>query len=130
MISFLAWKAGIMKTYQGNCHCGAITFSFAHEEIREGVRCNCSLCKRKGAVMSPFTIAPDKIQIGAKEGDLSCYQFGSKVASHYYCKHCGVYTFHKTLRNPDEYRVNLGCIDDIDIFELPISVMDGKSLPD
>ena len=119
-----------MKTYHGNCHCGAISFLFEHDEIREGVRCNCSLCKRKAAVMSPFTIKPEALNIDVKDENLGCYQFGSKIARHYYCKRCGIYPFHQTLRAPDEYRVNLGCIDDIDIFELDIRVIDGKSLPD
>jgi len=119
-----------MKTYQGNCHCGAVKFTFDHDEIREGVRCNCSLCKRKGAVMSPFTIASDKLRIDANENDLACYQFGSKVARHFFCKNCGIYPFHRTLRSPNEYRVNLACIDEINIFELDISIIDGKSLPD
>ena len=118
-----------MKTYHGNCHCGAVKFSFDHDEITQGVRCNCSICKRKGAVMSPFTIKPEDLVIEAEDNMLGNYRFGSKVAHHYFCKQCGIYPFHQTLRNPGEYRVNLGCIDDVDIYSLDIRVFDGKSLP-
>lgn len=118
-----------MTTYSGNCHCGAVSFSFEHEpKIESGVRCNCSICKRKGAVMSPFTIAPEQFRIEAEEGILGMYQFGNKVARHFFCKSCGIYPFHQTLRQPGYYRVNLGCIDEIDTFSLSIEVFDGKSL--
>jgi len=119
-----------MKTYEGNCHCGAVRFSFKHGDITEGVRCNCSICKRKAAVMSPFTIKAEELEIQANDDALGCYQFGSKIAKHYFCKHCGIYPFHLTLRNPGEYRVNLGCIDAIDTYSLQIRVFDGNSLPD
>ena len=55
-----------MKTYRGSCHCGAIRFAFkGPEKIENGLRCNCSICRRKGALMSGFTIAPDEIEIEA-----------------------------------------------------------------
>lgn len=120
-----------MRTYRGSCHCGAIRFSFEHDDvIKEGGRCNCSICKRKGAVMSKFTLKPEHIHIEANDTLLGSYRFGSQVANHFFCKTCGIYPFHTTLRAPGEYRVNLGCIDDIDIFNLDVSVFDGKSLPD
>jgi len=118
-----------MKTYHGTCHCGAVSFSFEHDGvIDKGVRCNCSICKRKGAVMSPFTIAPEQFQIKSDGDALGLYQFDSKVAKHYFCRTCGIYPFHQTLRQPGYYRVNFGCIDEIDSFALNIDVFDGKSL--
>jgi len=118
-----------MSNYSGSCHCGAISFSFEHDgPIDSGVRCNCSICKRKGAVMSKFTIAPDDFHIETAGDALGKYEFDSKVARHYFCKTCGIYPFHQTLRQPGYYRVNLGCIDEIDTFSLPVDVFDGKSL--
>ena len=46
-----------MKTYTGSCHCGAVRFAFKAPEIDKGLRCNCSLCRRKGALMSGFVVA-------------------------------------------------------------------------
>ena len=117
-----------MTHYQGSCHCGAIKFSFEGEEITKGVRCNCSICSRKGAMMTPFVVAPEKFKIEAADDALSMYQFGAKTAKHYFCKHCGIYTFHETSRVPDHYRVNLGCIDGVDPFTLEADVFDGKHL--
>lgn len=114
--------------YKGSCHCGAITFEFEGPEIDSGLKCNCSICRRKGAMMSPFTIAPTEIRISADEDTLSTYEFGSGIAKHHFCKRCGIYPFHQTLRLPGHYRVNLGCIDNLEVEELPFNTFDGASL--
>lgn len=118
-----------MSSYHGQCHCGAVKFSFDSDEpIDHGVRCNCSLCKRKGAMMTPFVIAPDKFNIDAEPDTLGLYQFGAGTARHYFCKRCGIYPFHVTARVPDHYRANLGCIDEVDTFALSAEVFDGAHL--
>lgn len=118
-----------MAEYQGSCHCGAVTFTFSHDEaIEKGLRCNCSICERKGAIMSSFVLAPDELKIKADEGALSLYQFDSKVAKHYFCNKCGIYTFHETVRMPGHFRVNLGCVDSVNSVELPFDIFDGASL--
>ncbi len=117
-----------MKEYKGSCHCGDISFSFKHEKFKNGLRCNCSICRRKGAVMSPFAIAPEELEIKVDNDALGLYQFDSKIAKHFFCKTCGIYPFHETMRVPGHYRVNLGCIDEIDTNDLKIEVFDGKSL--
>ncbi len=116
------------QSYHGSCHCGAVRFSYEGEKIERGLRCNCSLCVRKGAMMSSEIIAPENIKIDAGEGAVGLYQFGSKIAKHYFCTRCGIYTFHETIRKPGHFRVNLGCVDGIDPFALEADVFDGKNL--
>ena len=117
-----------MTKYQGSCHCGAIKFTFEGEPIETGLRCNCSICARKGAVMLNDFIPEDKLKVDIQEGSLGLYQFGKKTAKHYFCKQCGIYPFHETARKPGHYRVNLGCVDGIDSLSLPVEVFDGKHL--
>lgn len=114
--------------YQGSCHCGAVKWEFEQPGITSAVRCNCSICQRKGALMSGFTLAPDELKITASEDVLRKYQFGSHIAEHYFCGNCGIYTFHATFRKPGHFRVNLGCIDDLDMNKVEVSFFDGKSL--
>lgn len=115
-----------MPIHQASCHCGNVTFSFETEQpVDRGLRCNCSICARKGALMSAQVFTPAELNIKSKE-DLGLYQFGSGVAKHYFCKTCGIYTFHETIRAPGHYRVNLGCCDDIDVTALPFDVFDGR----
>ena len=116
------------EKYNGSCHCGAVRFSFEAETITRGLRCNCSICSRKGAMMSPEVIPSASLNIEAEDGVLGLYQFGAKTARHYFCKQCGIYTFHETARVADHYRVNLGCLDGVDTFELEADVFDGRHL--
>ena len=116
-----------MNTYNGSCHCGGVTFTFDHGKIENGLRCNCSICRRKGAVMSDFTISPNDISFSVDISTLGKYQFDTKVAKHYFCKTCGIYPFHETLVNPGYFRVNLGCIDMIDTNSINVKVHDGKN---
>lgn len=47
-----------MKTYQGSCHCGAVAYMVNIEtDFTEGMRCNCSHCRRKGFLLA---FAPDR----------------------------------------------------------------------
>ncbi|WP_455203679.1 GFA family protein [Kaarinaea lacus] len=116
------------RVYQGSCHCGAIRFSYEGEAITKGLRCNCSICARKGAMMSPEPIASEQLKIETEDDALGLYQFGMKTAKHYFCKKCGIYTFHETARRPGHFRVNLGCLEGVDIFSLDADVFDGKHL--
>jgi hypothetical protein len=116
------------QPYQGHCHCGAVRFSFESEPLTKGLRCNCSICARKGALMSPEPIPQDRLKIEVQEDMLGLYQFGAKTAKHYFCKNCGIYTFHETSRKPGHFRVNLGCVDGVDTFALETAVFDGKHL--
>ena len=125
-----------MKTYQGSCHCGDISFTFEAEDIVDGVRCNCSICKRKGALMTAFNVPMEKIKVSVKgravddftDAALGLYQFDSRKAKHFFCNNCGIYPFHETMRFPGQYRVNLGCVEGVDTFALPFKVFDGAAL--
>lgn len=114
--------------YTGSCHCGAVRFEFEAPEIISGLRCNCSLCKRKGAVMTPFVLSPDELNINSIEGAISTYEFGSGVAKHHFCNRCGIYPFHQTVRKPGHYRVNIGCLEEVDLWSLPTEEFDGASI--
>lgn len=115
--------------YQGSCHCDQVRFEIDTDiAIDRGLRCNCSICKRKGAVMSADVYSTDQLAISVDIKSLGLYQFDSKVAKHYFCKTCGIYPFHETLRMPGKFRLNLGCIDGIDIDTIDIEQYDGENL--
>lgn len=116
------------QQYKGSCHCGAVQFSYEGDTIDKGLRCNCSICARKGALMTVQTIPLEDLTIDAESGALSLYQFGAKTAKHFFCKKCGIYTFHETARFPGQFRVNIGCLDDVDSTQLESDLFDGKNL--
>ena len=78
--------------------------------------------------MTVTTIAPDHIDIFHSEGTLTSYKFGTMTARHHFCSRCGIHTFVETRLNPGQYRINLGCVDEINAFRLPAELYDGKSL--
>ena len=115
------------KEYSGRCHCGQLKFSFRAEEITSGMRCNCSICVRKGALMSRMYIPPDDFKPIAEDDSLADYRWNDRVVNHLFCKVCGVYPYHGDEKIG--YRVNLGCVEQLDPLELDCVVFDGKSMP-
>ena len=77
--------------------------------------------------MSPM-FAAGELKIVEGEGALTCYQFNTRTARHYFCSHCGIYPFHQTRKDPARWRVNLGCLDGVDPYALDATVADGASL--
>ena len=115
------------RTYNGRCHCGAVRFRFKSEEITKGKKCNCSICVRKGGVMSVKYYPPDEFELLEGREHLSVYHFGDKMVNHHFCRICGVYPFHDAIEKPGHYRVNLGCVDGVDPLALEIEFIDGRA---
>ena len=113
-----------------NCHCGAVEaeINSSINELAKIVRCNCSICKRKNALMS--LVKNENFKIIKGKDKLTLYEFHSKIAKHYFCSKCGIYTHHNPRSNPLMTGFNLGCIDEIDTFKLKdIIILDGENHP-
>lgn len=115
-----------MEIRKGTCHCKSVEFEVeltnGFEEIR---RCNCSLCRRKGAVMASVPLEKLKVRKGAK--NLSLYQWNTKTAKHFFCKICGIYTHHQRRSNPHQFGFNLACIEGVNPYEYDVKIGDGAS---
>jgi hypothetical protein len=114
------------QEYLGRCHCGRVRFSFRSEAITTGKRCNCSICVRKGAVMSSKYIPAHDFTPHQNLDDMHDYRWNDKMVNHLFCKSCGIYPYH----GGSEYgfRVNLGCVEGLDPLSLDIAVIDGRSM--
>ena len=109
--------------YTVSCHCRSVKLKI-ETDLSIIKQCNCSICKRKNAKMN---ILPKKnIKLIKGEENLSLYQFGTKVAKHYFCKNCGIYTHHYRKSDPDGVGINIGCIDEVDSFSVDSEVLDNK----
>ncbi len=120
----LASREKVMPTYRGSCHCGCVTFE-VEAEIKSVTECNCSMCKRKGALYQKAEVEQFKITSG--EDALTAYQFNTKTATHYFCRHCGIHPFHRPRLAPERWTVNVRCLDDVDISALEIHLFDGQN---
>ena len=94
---------------KGKCHCGKIQFELLCN-LSDLKRCNCSHCRRKGFVMTTAKLHEFKLISGKKY--LKTYQWNTKIAKHYFCNNCGVNTHHQRRTKPNEYGVNIGCLED------------------
>ncbi|MCL2917340.1 GFA family protein [Shewanella litorisediminis] len=119
----------IRDKHLASCHCGAVVLEL---HLPDGIvnprRCNCSMCRRRGAVAASVPLAGLKILKG--QDSLRQYQFNTCTARHFFCGHCGIYTHHQRRSNPAEFGYNLGCLEGVDPFlvgEVPIC--DGVNHP-
>ena len=111
------------------CHCGGVEAEVnIPEKFEKVIRCNCSICKRKGFIMS--FVGLDDLKIVKGKELLKLYQFHSKVAKHFFCSNCGVHTHANPRSNPKIFMVNVACIEGIKPFNLgDIKVNDGENHP-
>jgi len=114
-----------MPTYTGSCHCGAVTFEVTGD-IEQLTTCNCSLCHKKNALMA--RVHEDAFQMTSDWNSVSLYQWNMKIAKHYFCTTCGIYTFHRKRSEPDYYGVNAHCLDGFDPSSVPTQAMDGVTM--
>lgn len=115
------------RRYEGSCHCGALRFRFRNPELTTGVRCNCSICVRRGAVMSSRYVPPEDFeQLEGREA-LAVYRFGDHCMNHYFCRTCGIAPFSEVIERPGHLRLNLGCVEGVDPLSLEVTPIDGRS---
>jgi hypothetical protein len=60
---------------------------------------------------------------------LILYQFNTKIARHFFCRHCGIHSFRNPRSNPDSYVVNVRCLDDFDVetAKYDVELFDGRN---
>tara|TARA_B100001989_G_C24484303_1_gene436129 strand:- start:229 stop:588 length:360 start_codon:yes stop_codon:yes gene_type:complete len=111
------------------CHCKNVELEVKLGEGKKSlVKCNCSICKRKGATM--VIVDAENVKILKGENFLKEYVFHTKVAKHYFCSNCGIYTHHYQRRDPKKCGINIGCLDNFDIIKkFEVKLIDGKNHP-
>lgn len=119
----------IQPKHRASCHCGAVVLELSLPSgIENPRRCDCSICRRKGAMVGSVPLAGIKILKG--EDALKLYEFNTKTAKHYFCSICGIYTHHQRRSNPHEYGYNIGCLEGVNPFDLEnVPTNDGVNHP-
>ena len=114
--------------YKGSCHCGKIEYRVQADLSGTLMTCNCSICKRTGAVLAFVPLAQFKLEKG--DSALSDYQFGKKVIHHLFCSTCGIRSFARGT-GPDGkpmVAVNVRCLEGVDVGSLKTQEFDGARL--
>jgi hypothetical protein len=106
---------------KATCHCGAVELRVTLSDgLASARRCDCSLCARRGAVAVSAPLGGVEVVRGAD--NLARYTWGTHTAQHWFCKTCGICTHHRRRSNPNEYGVNLACLEGChprDLGEIP-----------
>lgn len=119
----------IRSRHRASCHCGAVELEL---DLPDGIvsprRCDCSICRRKGAVVASVPLHGLRILKGAEH--LTLYQFNTNTAKHYFCARCGIYTHHQRRSNPTQYGYNVGCLEGVNPLAIPdVPTEDGINHP-
>ncbi len=119
----------IQPIHRASCHCGSVVLEL---ELPEGIvnprRCDCSMCRRRGAIAASVPL--DGLRVIKGQQVLKLYQFNTMTAKHYFCANCGIYTHHQRRSNPHEYGYNAACLEGVNPLELgPVPTMDGVNHP-
>lgn len=86
------------------CHCGAVRLEIARRP-RVLTDCNCSICRRYGALWAYYTHKTVKV-IGAP-GAAAAYVWGDRTLELYHCKTCGCVTHHERVRKRPDSKVGV-----------------------
>ena len=113
------------QRYSGSCHCGAVAFEVM-VDAEELTSCDCSLCTKKNALM--VRVPETALRFVRGEEALATYQWNTGRAKHHFCRHCGIYTFHRKRIDPTSFGVNAFCLEGFDIAALPTRRADGRSM--
>ena len=114
-----------MSIYEGGCHCARVRLRI-DTELKTATQCNCSICTKKGVLN--HRVPPERFTILQGEEYLGLYQFNTFTAKHWFCKTCGIPVFSNPRRAPEQYAVNLRCLDDFHniVDGLTITRFDGQ----
>lgn len=113
---------------KGSCHCGRIRYE-AKANPTEAMSCNCSICRRRGALL--FFTTPDNFVLQSSRDEITVYTFKSHTIRHQFCKTCGCAPFAEGT-SPDGramIAINLRCAEDVDLTKIKVMEFDGASLP-
>jgi hypothetical protein len=115
-----------LRRHTGRCHCGAVRFAVT-SDFPELTTCDCSLCRRRSALMVKVHESAFELLAGAEQ--LATYQWHSHTAVHHFCKLCGIYPFHRKRVTPDHFGVNVACLDGFDPAGIPVRATVGAAIP-
>ncbi len=124
------------QTYNGSCHCGNIRFEVDMKLDHVRV-CDCSVCHKRGALN--HRVSNDDLRVLSSFNDMTLYQWHTKTAEDYFCKHCGILPFRQPrgVSKTEQaagipaftgWAVNVRCLEGVDSNSLPIKHVRGSKL--
>jgi hypothetical protein len=103
------------------------------DHVRE---CDCSICRRRGALN--FRVAREALRLLSPIEEMTIYRWGSMTAEDYFCRTCGILPFRRPgaltrseraagMPEFDGWAINVRCLEGIELASLPrVGVEGGK----
>ena len=119
----------IQTEHNATCHCSSIQIVLSLPNgLIDVRRCDCSMCLRRGAIVASVPLSAINIIKG--ENVIKSYQFNTRIAKHYFCSKCGIYTHHQRRSNPEQYSFNVACLTAINPLKIAgVPTYDGVNHP-
>jgi hypothetical protein len=117
-------SSGAPRWHAGSCHCGRVRIEALAPPDLDVLECNCSMCSRSAYLH--LIVAAGEFRLLSGADALVEYSFGTGVAKHRFCRHCGVKSFYVPRSHPDGYSVNARCLDPATISSMRIRSFDGR----
>jgi hypothetical protein len=114
-----------VQHWSGSCHCQRVRFRI-ETDFPELTTCDCSICRRKNALM--VKVHESKFELLAGADALTEYRFHTHTARHFFCSTCGIYPFHRKRVTPDFVGVNVFCLDGFDPGDIPVRATVGAGM--
>lgn len=71
----------------------------------------------------------DNFRLLSGSESITEYQFHTNTARHYFCKVCGIYPFHRKRVTPDNFGINVYCLEGLSLEGIPIRQAIGAAMP-
>ena len=82
-----------------SCHCGAVRIDL-RELPATVTECNCSICRRYGALWAYYTRG--QVTLHGAADQLAGYSWGDRQIEFRHCRHCGCLTHYESVeKGPD-----------------------------
>ncbi len=110
---------------KSSCHCGALKLEIEGEIPEALTSCNCSFCRRSGALMAYYPKA--NINVLASPDSIREYIWGDKCLAQVSCKTCGCLSHWRNLDPTQVERmgVNARLFENVEISKIRIRRFDG-----
>lgn len=100
--------------------------------------CDCSICRRRGALM--HRVPEERFRLLTPLAELTLYEWHTRSAKDYFCPVCGILPFRKPRELTDDelaqgmqpftgWAVNVRCLEGAKLDDIPIKRIHGSRLP-
>lgn len=114
-----------IEMIHGSCHCGAVRWQFSNGIPESATACNCTLCRRYGALWA-YDVEGEGINVS---GPTKVYLRGKNWIEFHFCAVCGCVTYWRAVQPGEDGRrriaVNLRLTEPEAVARIPIHHFDG-----